>query len=434
MNEDEQIVWGQPVSFQDFIQKFQPNQKILNPVFTPFFNKTPMQAAMRQIQSPEARAAYWNATHSQTTNETPIVAQPDGTFRRETRNIPLNTSAEAAKTALEFTPVVGDVLYAGDVADEARQGNYGTAAALAGLAVLPNVVEKPLKKIAKNININFDFSNLQKYIDQAKAEMKKMQERGLTRGEEDVFNYLGSERHIKKIQKDGKTRKEAEAIAKEMKENAMATDYNIGIPISQSSDNFGTVGEYDSGFGNIQKNWLLGNPKYSFKPKYTVREGLDEKDTYRNVLHELGGHGASMGYKPNMYEHQKALQKYEDAMQEWFPHYKEVYNHNSSLKPIRKSEFVNSTDPHLKYLEGVDEYSARARAENIKEGGEDFAELYKYFTKESVDKLKKGIWTIVPIATATASYANQQGLGRKQSANKFYSGGNIIKRFKSKNK
>lgn len=124
-----------------------------NQPYTPFLNETPMQAAMRQIQSPEARAAYWNATHPQTTNETPIVAQPDGTFRRETRNIPLNTAGEAAKTALEFTPVVGDVMFAGDVADEARQGNYGTAAALAGLAVLPNVVEKPLKKGLRKIGL-----------------------------------------------------------------------------------------------------------------------------------------------------------------------------------------------------------------------------------------------------------------------------------------
>lgn len=112
-----------------------------------------MQAAMRQIQSPEAQAAYWNVTHPQTTNETPIVAQPDGTFRRETRNIPLNTAGEAAKTALEFTPVVGDVMFAGDVADEARQGNYGTAAALAGLAVLPNWAEKPLKKGLRKIGL-----------------------------------------------------------------------------------------------------------------------------------------------------------------------------------------------------------------------------------------------------------------------------------------
>ena len=145
-------------------------------------------------------------------------------------------------------------------------------------------------------------------------------------------------------------------------------------------------------------------------------------------MHELGGHGASMGYRPNMYEHQKALQKYENAMQEWFPHYKEVYNHNSSLKPVRKTEYINSNDSHLKYLEGVDEYSARARAENIKEGGEDFAELYKYFTKESVDKLKKGVWAVAPLAltgTAAASYANQQGLGGPlvQLANKYEEGG-----------
>ena len=151
-----------------------------NQPYTPFLNETPMQAAMRQMQSPGARASYWNATHPQTTNETPIVAQPDGTFRRETRNIPLNTAEEAAKTALEFTPVVGDVLYAGDVADEARQGNYGTAAALAGLALLPNVVEKPLKKGLKKIGL---FDNATTAAKATPAEWTAAQDAAIARGD-----------------------------------------------------------------------------------------------------------------------------------------------------------------------------------------------------------------------------------------------------------
>ena len=126
--------------------------------YTPFLNSnvTPMQAAMRQLQAdyadPEKYAAYWNATHPQTANETPIVAQSDGTFRKETRNIPLKDASMPSKTALEFTPVVGDIMFAGDVADEARRGNYGTAAAIAGLAVgLPVVGKKAGKAVSKFI-------------------------------------------------------------------------------------------------------------------------------------------------------------------------------------------------------------------------------------------------------------------------------------------
>ena len=129
-----------------------------NTPYTPFLNSsvTPMQAAMMQIQAdyndPEKYAAYWNATHPQTTNETPIVMQPDGSFRRETRNIPLKDASLPNEILLSFTPGIGDVMFAGDVADEARQGNYGTAAAMAGLAVgLPVVGKKAGKAVSKFI-------------------------------------------------------------------------------------------------------------------------------------------------------------------------------------------------------------------------------------------------------------------------------------------
>lgn len=120
-----------------------------NQPYTPFLNETPMQAAMKQIQSPEARAAYWNATHPQTTSETPMVAQPNGTFRRETRNIPLQ-DAQLNSDVLSFTPGIGDAMFAKDVYDAAKEGDYGTAAAMAGMALIPNVVEKPLKAIGIN--------------------------------------------------------------------------------------------------------------------------------------------------------------------------------------------------------------------------------------------------------------------------------------------
>ena len=90
-------------------------------------------------------------------------------------------------------------------------------------------------------------------------------------------------------------------------------------------------------------------------------------------------------------------------MQDWSPSYKQIYDHNKKLVPERLPQYKHSTDPHIKYLEGVDEYSARARSELIQENNEGFNELYKYFTKESVDKLKNNIWLLLPAMLGTGT-------------------------------
>lgn len=52
---------------------------------------------------------------------------------------------------LGFVPVIGDVLQAGDAVLEAKRGNYASAALTAGLLLVPNIVEKPLKAVGKAV-------------------------------------------------------------------------------------------------------------------------------------------------------------------------------------------------------------------------------------------------------------------------------------------
>jgi len=234
----------------------------------------------------------------------------------------------------------------------------------------------------------FDLDALKAGIEHQIAEN---QWRGLTRGENDVFNYLGSEKHINRIMESGVPRERATRIAQDMRDNAMATDRAIDYTSGEGA--YHNVGEYDNGF--------FDNHRLTLNPRYTVMKGLDEQSTYENVIHELGGHGATLGYKPGSYSNinERAARWYEDAMTKWSPYHREVYEHNSSLKPVRKPEYEGVEDPHIGYLEDVDEYSARARAANIDSNGSnrrDFSELYKYFTKESVDKLKNGVWGLAP--------------------------------------
>jgi hypothetical protein len=88
-------------------------------------------------------------------------------------------------------------------------------------------------------------------------------------------------------------------------------------------------------------------------------------------------------------------------METFSPEIKEIYNHNSSLLPVRKKMFTNITDPdlekRLRYLENVDEYSTRARNVLVNENNSDVEPLYKYFTKRSVDKLVKNVWGLAPV-------------------------------------
>lgn len=56
---------------------------------------------------------------------------------------------EYIKEAASYIPTVGDAMDIQDAVYQATQGNYGKAAFLGGLALLPNIIQKPLQKFKK---------------------------------------------------------------------------------------------------------------------------------------------------------------------------------------------------------------------------------------------------------------------------------------------
>ena len=240
------------------------------------------------------------------------------------------------------------------------------------------------------------FDNLYQIMEQQKQLQKIERQNSVNQGIDDVLNYIGSKKHVNQIMKSGVPEKDATRIATDMHYNVLATDVQLDYPILSNA-----LGEFDSGFGPAFSNVL--RPNYTFKPVTRTYPLLDKETIRRNIHHELGGHGATVGYNPNYYEDGKLQSIYETAMQNWSPSYKQIYDHNKKLVPERLPQYKHSTDPHIKYLEGVDEYSARARSELIQENNEGFNELYKYFTKESVDKLKNNIWLLLPAMLGTGT-------------------------------
>ena len=240
------------------------------------------------------------------------------------------------------------------------------------------------------------FDNLYQIMEQQKQLQKIERQNSVNQGIDDVLNYIGSKKHVNQIMKSGVSEKDATRIANDMRYNVLATDVQLDYPILSNA-----LGEFDSDFGPAFSNVL--RPNYTFKPVTRTYPLLDKETIRRNIHHELGGHGATVGYNPNYYEDGKLQSLYETSMQDWSPSYKQIYNHNKKLAPERLPQYKHSTDPHIKYLEGVDEYSARARSELIQENNEGFNELYKYFTKESVDKLKDKIWLLPPAVLGTGT-------------------------------
>lgn len=58
--------------------------------------------------------------------------------------------------AFDYIPVIGDALDVSDVANDIYKKDYTTAALGLGLLAVPNVVEKPLKKIGKYLSKQYD--------------------------------------------------------------------------------------------------------------------------------------------------------------------------------------------------------------------------------------------------------------------------------------
>jgi hypothetical protein len=73
--------------------------------------------------------------------------------RRNTAHLPEGWRSKytlsEGKDALTMTPFVGEALDLGNVYQDASKGNYGAAAIGLGTFLLPNFIEKPLKKVIK---------------------------------------------------------------------------------------------------------------------------------------------------------------------------------------------------------------------------------------------------------------------------------------------
>ena len=268
-----------------------------------------------------------------------------------------------------------------------------------------------------NVKYSFgipSFDELSNLYTRVANEYKAKQLSVINKAHDDVIEYLGSDKNIERLINAGATKEQAERIAFDMQQNAMATKGTIGLPNSSTA-----LGEYEPDFKvNLKMNVPIWSNESRlrpiFEPEYIVREGIPLEDTYSTVVHELGGHGATLGYNP-MYgiEDPKVQKLYGETIKQWSPSTEQVYNHNGLLQPSRKPEYMtlSETDPvekHIRYLEDVDEYSTRARASHILPSTTDMLSLYKYFTKETVDRLKDNVWTISPFLVGSGLAAKNK--------------------------
>ena len=256
--------------------------------------------------------------------------------------------------------------------------------------------------------------------------------------EEHVLDYVGSDRHIQRIMESGKSENEAREIAEQMRQNVMKAVGTGKIEkISGKPRGMYTaigVRDSDSPLQTIGKT-IKGLAGY-VNPAYTIDARSPLYLAIEDAIHELGGHGATLGYS-DLSKETNLITRYlgklfNKTLDKSFPKGREVYEHNASLMPVRKPEYMNDDSSFIRYLEDVDEYSSRARTENMMPGSHGIENLYDYFTKESVDNLINGVWEYaLPIAGAGTVYGlsqgnnNVQALGGPlvQAANKFNMGG-----------
>ena len=97
------------------------------------------QEVAKDIDNPGYTQMKQNAQNAQMLKDKHIVEQNPG----------LTTMGETplVQTAMSFVPVLGDAMQAAEAFNAAKQGDYLTAGLIGAQAVLPNMVEKPLKKV-----------------------------------------------------------------------------------------------------------------------------------------------------------------------------------------------------------------------------------------------------------------------------------------------
>lgn len=224
----------------------------------------------------------------------------------------------------------------------------------------------------------------------------------ISKASDEFFDYIGSEKHLEQIMKSGKSREDAIRIANAMNTNARWSNIGMSPDLIEFADNLPrtTSGRTFIGKGDFTDEFGETVPDI----RVALNSNIQSPDLIRETItHELG-HASTLGYDPNS--------KISKALSGFSPEVKEIHAHNSTLRPKRKKQYVNVEDPELektiKYLEGVDEYSTRARNRIINEDNQDVEKLYKYFTRPSVNNLIKYVWGLAPVIGVAPSVIDNE--------------------------
>ena len=99
----------------------------------------------------------------------------------------------------EFIPFIGDASDVVNVGNDINAGNYGQAALGAGLLLLPNAIEKPLKvgwKAAKNKIIQVALNNVIDKVPALRNRYFRLQDKKVLEGLQDIFESFNGSRTL----------------------------------------------------------------------------------------------------------------------------------------------------------------------------------------------------------------------------------------------
>lgn len=272
------------------------------------------------------------------------------------------------------------------------------------------VVNAGKKILGKNENVSYmteeEFGELfDKMFGPRLSQDEKIEHVG--KAAREFFDYIGSERHLEQIMRSGKkSRQDAQRIARAMKNNAAWS--NIGMSPDYTE------------FVNLPRN-VAGATRIGLGPSFDptlaaipdIRIGINKRlndvdKIWGAVQHELG-HASTLGYNPNTTNKKLNLIK-----EQFSPEIKEIYAHNSQLRPKRRKKYMNigDTDPELEkmlqYLEDVDEYSTRARNILVSTDNNDLNPYFKYFDNRTVNRLLHNVWGLAPVIGVAPSVINNE--------------------------
>lgn len=405
-------------------------------------SNTPSQIISESVQSPQiTKVVQENGKIrlrlSSHTDNAPreIVIVPQGnsqyyvhvrTWNDPKRKIAANLTQDEIQSLLnalyDEIPIGGEILVPQTTVNE--PGTRGT------LAAFYRLMRDPRFEQGHNIGTIWYPSKNQDYVPNFKvlwSQVKKLppdyQRQVIERAYNRVMEYLGSEEHIQQIMNSGVSREYATTIANELKANASLIDLDK-IKINDLFD------AYRGKYSRNMHPTLTGplDPKIEVGIMEKISE---EQDAFNAILHELGGHASTLGslMPANKFTMYLGLgtdfETFVQTLKNAFPHIEEVSAHNEALRPIVKKEVEDAirqnkiiktsngesfkpSEKYLEYLQGMDEYSARARAYNMGSTDE-LDEMSQYFTPESIERLKKLVWGIsIPLSYPVITSQSQK--------------------------